>query len=88
MVPDDAPSRLKPGKAVLPGDQIRVAKHLARVGFHRGSEENSGIHSPGRLWWREVPTGTAGVGVRLIRNHNPGLRNILHVSRTCNFFTK
>ena len=72
MVPDDVPSRLKPGKAVLPGDQVRVANHLARVGFHRGSDENAGIHSPGRLWWREVPTRAAVVGVRVIRNLKPG----------------
>jgi hypothetical protein len=67
MVRDDVPSRLKPGEAVLPGDQIRVAKHLARVRFHRGSDESRDIHSPSRLWWREVPTRAAVVGVRLIR---------------------
>ena len=72
MVPDDVRSRLKPGKAVFPGEQVRVANHLARVGFHRASDENAGIHSPGRLWWREVPYRTAVVGVRVIRNLKPG----------------
>ena len=62
MVPDDVPSRLKPGEAVFPGHQVRVANHLHRVWFHRGSDENAGIHSPSRLWWREVPTRAAVVG--------------------------
>ena len=83
MVPDDVPSRLKPGKAVFPGHQVRVAEHLARVRFHRGSDENAGIQSPSRLWWREVPTRLAGVGVRLIRNLNPGLSQ-----NFASFFTK
>ena len=73
MVRDDVRSRLKPGKAVFPGHQIRVAKHLARVRFHRGSDESRDIHSPSRLWWREVPYRTAVVGVRVIRNLKPGL---------------
>ena len=82
MVPGDVPSRLKPGEAVFSGHQVRVAKHLARVRFHRGSDENAGIHSPSRLWWREVPTGPAGVGV------TPFARESVNSSRDLEKFYK
>ena len=39
-----------------------MATNVARVWFHRRSDENAGIQSPSRLWWREVPTRAAVVG--------------------------
>ena len=41
-----------------------MATNVARVWFHRRSDENAGIQSPSRLWWREVPSRLAVVGVR------------------------